>query len=459
MDLYEKIKNRREKISIIGLGYVGLPIAIAFAKQIDVIGFDINKEKINLYKKGIDPTKEVGNDVIQKTTVEFTADESKLKEAKFHIVAVPSPINSDHTPNLKFVESASRAIGRNLSKGSIIVFESTVYPGVTEDICIPIIEKESEMKCGIDFKAGYSPERINPGDKVHILQTIVKVVSAIDEESLDVIAKVYELVVDAGVYRAESIKIAEAAKVIENSQRDINIAFMNELSIIFYKMGIDTKSVLKAAGTKWNFLNFAPGLVGGHCIGVDPYYLTYKSEQLGYHPQIVSSGRRINDGMGKYVAEKVVKNMIKADKQIKGATIAIFGITFKENVSDIRNTKVVDVINELKEYGMNTVIVDPVADKENLLDLYGIRLHEIGDVKNVDAIIFAVPHEEFKAISLENIKGLYNPICNTPAPASNEGIFVTSNGKTKEHKYVLADLKGIFDWKEAESMGYLYWRL
>ena len=279
MNLYEKIKNRDEKISLVGLGYVGMPIAVAFAKKVDVIGFDISKEKVELYKKGVDPTKEVGDDVIKETTVEFTADENKLKEAKFHIVAVPTPVNADHTPDLKPVESASRTVGRNLTKGSIVVFESTVYPGVTEEICIPILEKESGMKCGEDFKVGYSPERINPGDKVHRLETIVKVVSSMDEESLDVIAKVYELVVDAGVHRAESIKVAEAAKVIENSQRDINIAFMNELSIIFNKMGIDTKAVLKAAGTKWNFLNFSPGLVGGHCIGVDPYYLTYKAEQ------------------------------------------------------------------------------------------------------------------------------------------------------------------------------------
>jgi UDP-N-acetyl-D-galactosamine dehydrogenase len=458
MNLYEKIKNREEKISIIGLGYVGLPVAVAFAKKTDVIGFDINKEKISLYKKGIDPTKEVGDDVIQKTTVEFTEYESKLKEAKFHIVAVPTPINFDHTPNLKSVELASRTIGKNLSKGSIVVFESTVYPGVVEDVCIPILEKDSRMKCGIDFKVGYSPERINPGDKVHILETIVKVVSGIDEESLDVIAKVYELVVDAGIYRAESIKIAEAAKIIENSQRDINIAFMNELSIIFNKMGIDTKAVLEAASTKWNFLNFVPGLVGGHCIGVDPYYLTYKAEQLGYHSQIILSGRRINDYMGKYVAENIVKNMIKADKQIKGATVAIFGVTFKENISDVRNTKVMDVIKELKEYGVNVVIVDPLADKEDLLNIYGIRLHVIEDVKDVDAVIFAVPHDEFKAIRLENIKGFYNHRWNTYSEF-NKGTVETFNGKTTEHKYVLADLKGIFDRKEAENMGYLYWRL
>ncbi|MBQ8878470.1 MAG: nucleotide sugar dehydrogenase, partial [Lachnospiraceae bacterium] len=313
MGLYEDIVSGKEKLSLVGLGYVGMPIAVAFARKIKVVGFDLNEKKIELYKNGIDPTNEVGNDVIKNTTVEFTADPAKLKEAKFHIVAVPTPVNDDHTPDLSPVEGASRLLGQNLTKGSVIVFESTVYPGVTEDVCVPILEKESGLKCGEDFKIGYSPERINPGDKVHRLETITKIVSGMDEETLDIVAKVYELVVEAGVYRAESIKVAEAAKVIENSQRDINIAFMNELSIIFNKMGIDTKAVLEAAGTKWNFLKFFPGLVGGHCIGVDPYYLTYKAEELGYHSQIILAGRRINDDMGKYVAEALVKNLIKAD--------------------------------------------------------------------------------------------------------------------------------------------------
>lgn len=458
MSLYEKIKNREEKISLVGLGYVGMPIAVSFARKVDVIGFDISKEKIEQYKSGIDPTKEVGNEAIKETTVEFTADEFKLREAKFHIVAVPTPVNADHTPDLRPVESASRTVGRNLTKGSIVVFESTVYPGVTEETCIPILEKESGMKCGEDFKVGYSPERINPGDKVHRLETIVKVVSGIDEESLDIIAKVYELVVDAGVHKAESIKVAEAAKVIENSQRDINIAFMNELSIIFNKMGIDTKDVLKAARTKWNFLNFHPGLVGGHCIGIDPYYLTYKAEQLGYHSQIILSGRRINDDMGKYVAENVVKNMIKADKQIKGATIAIFGVTFKENCPDVRNTKVIDVVNELKEYGINVVIVDPVADKEDLLNLYGLNLQDIDDVNGVDAVVFAVPHEEFKSIKLQEIKKMYNNRWNGYSDVIDE-VAATSETEIAKFKYVLADIKGIFDRKEAEKMDYLYWRL
>ena len=439
MNLYEKIKNRDEKISLVGLGYVGMPIAVAFAKKVDVIGFDISKEKVELYKKGVDPTKEVGDDVIKETTVEFTADENKLKEAKFHIVAVPTPVNADHTPDLKPVESASRTVGRNLTKGSIVVFESTVYPGVTEEICIPILEKESGMKCGEDFKVGYSPERINPGDKVHRLETIVKVVSGMDEESLDVIAKVYELVVDAGVHRAESIKVAEAAKVIENSQRDINIAFMNELSIIFNKMGIDTKAVLKAAGTKWNFLNFSPGLVGGHCIGVDPYYLTYKAEQLGYHSQIILSGRRINDDMGKYIVENLIKNLIKADMPVKDAKVAILGFTFKENCPDTRNTRVIDIVNELKEYGLTPMIADPEADAEEAKHEYGIVFDSVEDIKGMDAIVVAVGHNQFLNLTQEDFNKMFKD-------GSNES-------------KVLLDIKGILDRKEYEEAGYKYWRL
>lgn len=439
MNLYEKIKNREEKISLVGLGYVGMPIAVAFAKKVEVIGFDISIEKVELYKKGIDPTKEVGDDVIKKTTVEFTADESKLKEAKFHIVAVPTPVNADHTPDLKPVESASRTVGRNLTKGSIVVFESTVYPGVTEEICIPILEKESGMKCGVDFKVGYSPERINPGDKVHRLETIVKVVSGMDEESLDIIAKVYELVVDAGVHRAESIKVAEAAKVIENSQRDINIAFMNELSIIFNKMGIDTKAVLKAAGTKWNFLNFFPGLVGGHCIGVDPYYLTYKAEQLGYHSQIILSGRRINDDMGKYVVENLIKNLVKADVPVKDAKVAILGFTFKENCPDTRNTRVIDIVNELKEYGINPMIADPEADAEEAKHEYGIVFDSVENIEAMDAIVVAVGHDQFLRLTQEDFNKMFKK-------GSNES-------------KVLLDIKGILDRKEYEVAGYRYWRL
>lgn len=458
--MYEKLVKRQEKISLVGLGYVGMPIAVAFAKKVNVIGFDVNKEKVELYKNGVDPTKEVGNEAIKNTTVDFTYDETRLKEAKFHIVAVPTPVKADHTPDLTPVESASRTVGRNLTKGSIVVFESTVYPGVTEDICIPILERESGMKCGIDFKVGYSPERINPGDKVHRLETIVKVVSGMDEESLDIIAKVYELVVDAGVHRAASIKVAEAAKVIENSQRDINIAFMNELSIIFNKMGVDTKDVLEAAGTKWNFLNFFPGLVGGHCIGVDPYYLTYKAEQLGYHSQIILSGRRINDDMGKYVAENTVKKMIKANKQINGSTVAIFGVTFKENCPDVRNTKVVDVIKELEEYGVNVKVVDPVADGEDLVHEYGISTCEQEDITDIDAVIFAVSHEEFKSITLEDIRGMFR----AQEGANDFGldeVAVTAeyNPTIENNGCVLIDVKGVFNREEAEKSGCLYWRL
>lgn len=439
MSLFEKIKNGEEKISLIGLGYVGMPIAVSFARKIKVIGFDISKEKINLYKSGIDPTKEVGNDVIKSTTVDFTYNETRLKEAKFHIVAVPTPVNSDHTPDLRPVESASRTVGRNLVKGAIVVYESTVYPGVTEDICVPILEKESGLKCGVDFKVGYSPERINPGDKVHRLETIVKIVSGMDEETLDTIAKVYELVVDAGVYRAQSIKVAEAAKVIENSQRDINIAFMNELSIIFNKMGIDTKAVLDAASTKWNFLRFSPGLVGGHCIGVDPYYLTYKAEQLGYHSQIILSGRKINDDMGKYVVENVIKQLIKADVSVKNAKVAILGFTFKENCPDTRNTRVIDIYNELKEYSIVPLIVDPQADEHEAYHEYGIKFNHMTEVKNMDAVIIAVSHDEFKNLSQSDIDGFFKNVPNT--------------------NKVLIDIKSVLDRKLYESKAYNYFRL
>ncbi|MDF9760409.1 UDP-N-acetyl-D-galactosamine dehydrogenase [Peribacillus simplex] len=436
MSLYEEIKQRKEKISVIGLGYVGMPLAISFAKVTDVIGFDISKEKVQKYLNGIDVTKEVGNKAIEETKALLTWEEKDLRDCKFHIVAVPTPINSDKTPDLKPVIGASKTVGRNLTKGSIVVFESTVYPGVTEDICVPILEEESGLKYGVDFKVGYSPERINPGDKVHRLETIVKVVAGMDEESLGEIANVYEMIIEAGVYRAESIKVAEAAKVIENSQRDINIAFMNELSIIFNKMGIDTKSVLEAAGTKWNFLNFSPGLVGGHCIGVDPYYLTYKAEEMGYHSQIVLSGRKINDDMGKYVAENTVKNLIKADKQIKGAKVAIFGITFKENCPDVRNTKVIDIKLELEEYGIDVKVVDPLADKEDLWHEYRINPCDINEIKEMDALIFAVPHEEFKSLDIKDIRKMY-----------------------WNHKPVLVDVKGMFNRKEVEIENFLYWRL
>lgn len=437
MKLYEKIKNQEESLSLVGLGYVGMPIAVEFAKRgVKVIGFDLNVAKIETYKSGIDPTNEVGNDVIKNTTVEFTANEKNLKRAKFHIVAVPTPVNNDHTPDLTPVEKASEILGRNLTRGSIVVFESTVYPGVTEDICVPILERESGLKCGVDFKIGYSPERINPGDKVHRLSTITKIVSGMDEETLDTVAEVYEIVVDAGVHRAESIKVAEAAKVIENSQRDINIAFMNELSIIFNKMGIDTKEVLEAAGTKWNFLKFYPGLVGGHCIGVDPYYLTYKAEKLGYHSQIILSGRRINDDMGKYVAENVVKNLIAADKAVKGAKVAILGFTFKENCPDTRNTKVIDIVKELNEYGIYPIIADPTADAVEAKHLYDMDFVTMDSIKKMDAVVLAVAHTEFASLTMDQIGSFFG------------------GGKK-----VLLDLKGLLNRKEYEAAGYSYWRL
>lgn len=438
MQLYEKLVSDDEKLALVGLGYVGMPIAVAFSKKVKVVGFDLNAKKIELYKNGIDPTNEVGNEAVKNCSVEFTADESKLKEARFIIVAVPTPVNDDHTPDLTPVEGASEIVGRNLTKGSVVVYESTVYPGVTEDICVPILEKESGLKCGTDFKIGYSPERINPGDKVHRLETITKIVSGMDDETLDTVAKTYELVVKAGVHRAESIKVAEAAKVIENSQRDINIAFMNELSIIFNKMGIDTKSVLEAAGTKWNFLKFYPGLVGGHCIGVDPYYLTYKAEEMGYHSQIILSGRRINDDMGKYVAENTVKNLIKADVPVKNAKVAILGFTFKENCPDTRNTKIIDIYNELREYGITPVIADPEADDDEAKRLYGIEFIDINDIKNCDAVILAVAHEQFKSLTMNDFEAMF---------------------KHNENKNVLVDIKGLLDRKEYENAGYIYWRL
>lgn len=436
MNVYHALTEHKEKLSLIGLGYVGMPIAVAFAKKLDVIGFDVNEKKIDLYRSGMDPTGEVGNEAIKNTTVDFTADPSRLKEALFHIVAVPTPVNDDHTPNLAPLESASRILGRNLRKGSIVVYESTVYPGVTEEVCKPILEQESGLCCGVDFKIGYSPERINPGDKIHRIDTITKIVSGMDEETLENVASVYELIVEAGVHRAESIRVAEAAKVIENSQRDINIAFMNELSIIFNRMGIDTKAVLEAAGTKWNFLNFTPGLVGGHCIGVDPYYLTYKAEMTGYHSQVILAGRRINDDMGRYVAENAVKKLIAADKAVRGAKVAILGFTFKENCPDTRNTKVIDIVNELREYSIDPLICDPCADKDEAMRLYGVRFTELSEIRNMDAVILSVAHEAFRTLTPADVTALFGP-----------------------GKKVLLDVKGLFSRSEYEELGYLYWRL
>ena len=436
MNLYNQLVNRETKLSLIGLGYVGMPIAVAFAKKIAVIGFDLNEKKIALYRQGIDPTREEGDDAIRRSSVEFTSDAAKLREAKFHIVAVPTPVNPDHTPDLDPLKSASTLLGRNLTPGSVVVFESTVYPGVTEEICAPILEQESGLVCGRDFKVGYSPERINPGDKEHRLAKIRKVVSGMDGETLDCVAKVYELVVEAGVHRAESIRIAEAAKVIENCQRDINIAFMNELSIIFNRMGIDTKSVLEAAGTKWNFLKFQPGLVGGHCIGVDPYYLTYKAEMLGYHSQIILAGRRINDDMGKYVAENCVKCLIAAGRNVQDARVAILGFTFKENCPDTRNTRVIDIVNELREYSIAPVVADPAADAAEAKHLYGIEFTEMDAIRDMDAVILAVAHDAFKSLTPADLNKFF-------APGRN----------------VLLDIKGLFNRRDFEAAGYVYWRL
>ena len=438
MDLYNKIVNREEKLSLVGLGYVGLPIAVAFSKKVDVIGFDINGKKIQTYIGGKDPTKEVGDEAIQKCNVDFTSDETRLREARFHIVAVPTPVRPDKVPDLSPVIGASKVLGRNLTKGSVVVYESTVYPGVTEDICVPILENESGLKCGVDFKIGYSPERINPGDKNHRLENIVKIVSGMDDETLETVADVYSLVIEAGVYRAESIKVAEAAKVIENSQRDINIAFVNELSMIFSRMGIDTKAVLRAAGTKWNFLSFEPGLVGGHCIGVDPYYLTYKAEQIGYHSRIILAGRRINDGMGAYVAQELVKKMIHADVKVKDADVLVLGLTFKGNCPDTRNTKVIDILNELGSYEIHTSVYDPVADKAEAKREYGIDLVSKAELKDFDAVLVAVDHDDFKEYSVEDIKAMYSD---------------------KNENKILFDVKGIYDKDEFEKAGFNYWRL
>ena len=439
MSLYTDICERKEKISVVGLGYVGMPLAVAFAKSAAVIGFDLNDEKIRLYKNGIDPTEEVGNAAIKETSVEFTSDPERLKEAKFHIVAVPTPVNHDHTPNLSPVESASRIVGQNLTKGSVVVFESTVYPGVTEYICVPILEKESGLKCGVDFKVGYSPERINPGDKIHRLENITKVVSGMDDESLKEIKDIYDMIIEVGTFPVSSIMTAEAVKVAENSQRDINIAFMNELAMVFDKMDIDTSEVIAGMNTKWNALGFYPGLVGGHCIGVDPYYFTYRAEQLGYHSQIILSGRQVNDGMGAFVTDAAVKEMIRAGQAPSKSKVVIMGITFKENCPDIRNSKVEDIINRLKEYDITPVVIDPWADVDEVMREYGVELAEAGEISDADCVIIAVAHNEFKTMPLSEI----------------DKIFKDTENKNK----VLVDVKSMIDKKAAQDAGYRYWRL
>ena len=439
MSLYEKIVNKEEKIALVGLGYVGMPIAVAFAKKVNVIGYDLNTKKIEVYKNGIDPTKEVGDDAIRKTTVDFTDDEKKLQEAKFIIVAVPTPVNTDHTPDLTPVVGASEIVGRNLTKGSIVVYESTVYPGCTEDVCIPILERESGLKCGEDFKIGYSPERINPGDKVHRLENIHKIVSGMDEESLEEIRNIYNLVIEVGTYPVSNIKTAEAVKVVENSQRDINIAFMNELAMVFDRMGIDTNEVVDGMNTKWNALGFRPGLVGGHCIGVDPYYFTYEAEKLGYHSQIILNGRIVNDSMGAYVADAAIKEMIAAGQAPKKSKVVILGLAFKENCPDTRNSKVYDIVKQFRRYGITPVVVDPWASEEDAGREYGIDLKKIEDIHDVDCIIVAVAHNEFKKIGLSNIKKLYKD--------------------SLDAEKVLLYIKGIFTVQELKDTGMRYWRL
>ncbi|SBO16944.1 nucleotide sugar dehydrogenase [Carnobacterium divergens] len=439
MNLYEEIINKKAKISLIGLGYVGMPIAVSFAEKVDVIGFDVNSEKIDLYKKGIDPTNEVGNETVKESTVYFTDNEEDIKKAKFHIVAVPTPINQNKTPDLTPIVGASEVIGRNLTKGSIVVYESTVYPGATEDVCIPILEKESGLKCGVDFKIGYSPERINPGDKVHTLENIIKVVAGMDDDSLEEIAKVYEIVIKAGVHRVSSIKVAEATKVVENSQRDINIAFMNELAMVFDRMNIETNEVVEAMNTKWNALKFSPGLVGGHCIGVDPYYFISEAEKLGYHSQIITAGRKINDDMGAFVADAIIKELVLANKIVKQAKVAILGLTFKENCPDTRNTKVIDIITRLKEYGITPVVTDAYADPNEAKKEYGIELIELDKINEIDCLVVAVSHDKYKKLTFETF----------------EKMFIQQNNEEK----VFIDIKSIFDPMTVKNKGYSYWSL
>lgn len=440
MKLYEKILKREEKVSLVGLGYVGMPIAVAFAnKGVDVVGFDLNKAKIELYKSGVDPTKEVGDEAIKNTTVFFTSDEKDLQKAKFHIVAVPTPVNTDHTPDLTPVIGASEIVGRNLTSGSYVVFESTVYPGCTEDVCIPILEKESGLKCGVDFKVGYSPERINPGDKVHRLENITKIVSGCDEEALATIKAVYDIVIEVGTYPVSNLRTAEAVKVVENSQRDINIAFMNELAMAFDKMDIDTNEVVDGMNTKWNALGFRPGLVGGHCIGVDPYYFTYQAEKLGYHSQIILNGRIVNDSMGKFVADAAIKNMIAAGQAPKKSKVVILGITFKENCPDTRNSKVDDIIKSLNGYGIEPIVVDPWASERDAMHEYGVSLTKLEDVKDADCVIVAVAHKEFKALSLCDIKKMFADI--------------------PDDEKVLLDVKGIYSVDDLKKSGMRFWRL
>ena len=426
--MYNKLINKETKLSLIGLGYVGLPIALEFAKQIKVIGFDIKPERVELMRNDIDPSNELTSEAFRNSDILFTSDPADLKEASFHIIAVPTPTNIHNLPDLTPVLKASETVGKVLKKGDYVVYESTVYPGCTEDDCIPVLERFSDLKCGVDFKVGFSPERINPGDTNHTLTKIVKVTSGCDAEAAENIAKVYEMIIKAGVHRASSIKVAEAAKIIENTQRDINIAFMNELSIIFNRLGINTFEVLEAAGTKWNFLKFFPGLVGGHCIGVDPYYLSFKAKALGYHPQMIDSGRFVNDSMGRYIGKQTVKKIVAADKNLKGSRVLVMGITFKEDVTDIRNSKVVDIIAELEDFGISVEVVDPGAGKHEVKEEYKIEMKDQPTGK-YDAIIVAVSHREYLNLDESFFDSLLN----------KDGLVVDVKGilrgKIKNHNY------------------------
>lgn len=438
-DIYNNLIVGQSKLALVGLGYVGMPIAVEFAKHIKVIGFDINEKRVEEYKAGIDSTNEIGES-IKESTVEFTADPARLKEASFIIVAVPTPVNADNSPDLRPVEGASRTVGQNLAPGTIVVFESTVYPGVTEDICVPIIERESGLRCGVDWKIGYSPERINPGDRVHTLTNIQKIVSGMDEESAAVIKKVYDIVIKAGTYTVSTIKTAEAVKVVENSQRDINIAFVNEVAMICDKMGIDTDEVIAGMNTKWNALGFRPGLVGGHCIGVDPYYLTNAAEKYGYHSQIILNGRKVNDSMGAYVADAAIKQMIEAGMAPKKAVVVVLGLTFKENCPDTRNSKVVDIINRLKEYDIQPIVADNWADKDVARREYGVELISMADIPKADCIIVAVGHKEYRALSMMQLKDMFK-------------------SELPDNEKVLIDVKSLYRRDELDASGMRYWRL
>lgn len=437
--MYRDIIDLKTKIAVVGLGYVGLPIAYAFSKCALVIGFDNNKEKIDLYKNGKDITKEVGDNEISTSKIDFTNYENRLKEASFIVVAVPTPINEDKTPDLNPLIEASKIIGRNLNKGSIVSYESTVYPGVTEDICVPVLEEVSGLKCGVDFNVGYSPERINPADKIHKFDNIKKVISANNAKTLEEMKKIYELVVKAGTFSAKSIKVAEAAKLVENSQRDINIAFMNEVAKVFNLMDIESKDVIEAMSTKWNFLKFEPGLVGGHCVGVDPYYFVYNAQKLGYNSQIVLAGRQLNDSMGDFVASNILKLMIKTDINVRNAKIYIMGASFKENTPDIRNSKVEDIINYLLSYNIEPILVEPVVDEAELAKIYNIKTAKLGEVKDADCIVFAVAHDQFKELEFKDIENMFK--------------------SSENNKKIVIDIKNILDSEKFKNNNYIYWTM